>query len=54
MGYRIQYGKAGRSARLWWCIGLGCVLLAWGAALWGGGLYDDLARMVGGMIRGAR
>ena len=39
---------------MWWGIAVGCVLLAWGAVIWGGGLSDDLARMVGGMIRGAR
>lgn len=60
MGYRISYGRKRRRWGMWWTGGL-CA----GAALWcavqlgpvwqgisaGDGLYDALARFVGGLIR---
>lgn len=61
MSYRIQYEKRPASFRRWGTAGLYLVALGWCAAclgpVWqsvaaGEGLYDALARLVGGMILG--
>lgn len=63
MSYQIRYEARVRGGRRWAAAGLCAGMLLWGAAgmapVWrsiasGEGLYDALARFVGGMIRNAR
>ena len=63
MSYRIQYEKRHKDVWRWWPLGLCLGMLAWCAAglepVWQAmaageeGLYEALARFVGGMILGA-